>query len=673
MPQAHEFWQLTLLGRPQLCRPDGEVVRCEGKVLGMLAYLALEGSSPRSRVAGLLWPDTVESSARNNLVHLLRRMTRTFGAELVLAGETLALNGQLQVDVHGTRGAGELLEGTDWSGLPEFHDWVLAWRTRLDGERAASWRAEAQQLEDAGAYGEALTVTRRVRDLDPLSEEGLRREMRLLYLMGEVSSALQVYEQAVQALRTTLGTEPLPETQQLARDIGRSAVLHPGPGPTPAALPVSVARPPTLVGREKQWAQMEAAWANGQGIVLTGEPGVGKTRLALDFLDAHGGGLRFEGRPGDAGLPYATHARTYRQVLAAYPDLQLEPWIREELSRILPELGGAPAPITSEVQKLRFWQAKTEALGAAVTHGLRAMAFDDVQFMDDASVEAGGFVFANLGWGRPDATYRTIHIFRKGELSPFQSMVLQTMVDAKLVALVEVEPLDASAVEQLVGQLDISPDPKLAAALGQFTGGNPLLLLETARSVHEVQRRTGTLPETLPLPEKASAVIASRLARLSPSALHAARAAAVLESDFDLDIVAQTLGAPLLEMAEAWEELERAQIVRGSRFEHDLVAEAVRRSVPSAVRHLLHRSAARTLGQLGAHPARVARHWREGRDPRQAARWLEQAGQEAVKTFRHREADSYFQQAAGAYEEAGLPEEAQALHHRVAQAQSAPA
>lgn len=660
MSQPSRPWRLKLLGPSTLTNPNGEVVRCEGKVLALLAYLALERGAPRSRVAGLLWPDTSEGAARNNLVHHVRRLRRALGADLVEAGETLSLTEQVVTDVHGERGAGELLEGSAWPALPEFSDWLLAARARLDAERAGAWRAQAQRLEDAGDFAGALAFARRLRALDALSEDALRREMRLLYLLGEAPLALQAYKAAADELRRALGTEPLPETRALARDVERSATLGVRTAPE-VALPASVARPPTLVGREDVWAQMEAAWTRGQGIVLSGDPGVGKTRLALDFLAAHGGGMRFQGRPGDAGLPYATHARTYRQVLQAFPDLPLEPWVRGELSRILPFLGESPSPIVTEEQKWRFWQAKTDALGAAVARGLHRMVFDDVQFMDEASIEAGGFVFASLGWGRPDAPYRTIHIFRKGELTAFQAGVLQAMLGAGLVALVELEPLQEAEVERFVEQLALPAGATLASELGRFTGGNPLLLLETARSLHEARARGGELPAALPLPEKADHVIAARLSRLSPAALGAARAAAVLGSDFDLELVARTLGAPLLDTAATWEELELAQIMRGARFEHDLVAETIRARLPGAVRRLLHRSAARTLGAHGAAPGRIARHWREGGDAKQAAPWFARAAQEARHAFREREAEAYLREALNAFQEAGLHDEALAL------------
>ncbi|GBF06030.1 transcriptional regulator, SARP family [Deinococcus aerius] len=508
-------WRLTLLGEPGLRAPDGRARRCEGKMLAVLAYLGLEGQVPRTHLAGLLWPETVEASARNNLVHLLRRMRGQLGADLVVAGDMLALAPGVTVDVRDAPGSGELLEGVAWPELPELTDWLLAQRERLNGERAGAWRAEAARLEEQGRWAQALDVVRRLRELDPTSEDALRREMRLHYLLGDVERARAVYERGAEDLRRAFGTPPLPETQALARDIGRGAALPARPAAQATPTP-RVGRLP-LVGREEAWARMEAAWAAGKGIVLTGEPGVGKTRLALDFLEAHGGGMRFRGCLGDGGLPYATHARTYRQVLAAYPDLELPGWVREELARILPQLGPAPAPITDEAQKTRFWQAKTEALRAAIDQGLRRMVFDDTQFMDGASIEAGAFVFAHLGWGDPGAPYRTIHCFRKGELTPHQQGVLGAMVGAGLVALVELEPLDGQAVEELVAGLNLPPGAHLASDLARFTGGNPLLLLETARSLHETGARGGLAP--------AAARIRRRRDRLAPVPALADRAA----------------------------------------------------------------------------------------------------------------------------------------------------
>ena len=472
----HGTWELSLLGTPGLRDPEGQERHIGGKSLAILAYLALEGPVSRSQLAGLLWPDNVESTARNNLVHQLRRL---YAAQevLVVPGDVLSLAPEVHVDGSGSDGAAELLAGVAWAELPELHDWLLARRERLNGERAARWRASAQRLEDAGRWADALTVVARLRALNPLSEDALRREMRLHYLLGDPARALQVYEGNRRRRRAALDHEPLPETQALARDIGRGTV-----GALPAHSPIpplaqQVGRPP-LVGRDAEWAQMEAAWAAGQGIVLLGEPGrVGEKHLALDFLDAHGSGMRFRGCMGDAGLPYATRPHVPASPACLSPNLDVPLWARTELARIVPNLGGEPAPITDEAQKLQFWRAKTEVLGATVPHGMHRMVFDDVQFMDDASIEAGAFVFAHLGWGQPDAPYRTIHCARPGGLNTAQQGVLHAMLGSGLIRMIELGPLAQSAVNELVAALNLpartGSRTDLACELGRYTGGNP--------------------------------------------------------------------------------------------------------------------------------------------------------------------------------------------------------
>lgn len=375
---ARASWgRLELLGVPALQIYRRQLRPVERKTAGVLAYLALEGPTSRSKLAGLLWPESSEATARNNLAQALRRLKQAAGAELVRGADVLELQG-LEVDVAALEVAhfagrhaevlgytGRLLEGADYDDCPDFDDWLLIKRERLDDMRRDSLVVLADELEQAGQYREALSYAERLLESDALSETAHRRLMRLWYLLGDRSAAIAAFERCRAVLQREMGVAPLPETQELLRQITRGEfVASHGPAPR-SEIPLSVLRPPRLLGREAEWAQMEEAWAQGQVILLSGPPGVGKSRLMQDFLSSQGQALVFEGRPGDVGIPYATLSRICRQILGQFPGLALPEWARLELARVLPELGPPQPPIQTQAEKLRFFQAQAELVRQA--------------------------------------------------------------------------------------------------------------------------------------------------------------------------------------------------------------------------------------------------------------------------------------------------------------------
>ncbi len=133
-----------------------------------------------------------------------------------------------------------------------------------------------------------------------------------------------------------------------------------------------------------------------------------------------------------------------------------------------------------------------------------------------------------------------------------------------------------------------------------------------------------------------------------------ARAAAVVQSDFDIELLAAVLGAPLMEVITAWNELEMAQVVSGSDFTHDLIYEAVLRQMPDQIRQVLHRSAARVLQSTGL-SGRVAMHWLQGDEPTRAAPFLLQAATQAINVGRDAEGRAFLAQATQASDPGGRP------------------
>ncbi|BDP44031.1 hypothetical protein DAETH_40000 (plasmid) [Deinococcus aetherius] len=657
MPESQTSWRLDVLGPPRLTSPEGRALPMERKTAALLTYLALEGEAGRGHLAELLWSETPVGAARNNLVHLLRRLREAGGADLVEAGESLALGSDVSVDAldllePGKPGAGgALLDGVDFDDLPDFAEWVLAQGERLAAAQAGRYRGEVERLLREGEAADAAALAERWTELDPGSEEAHRALMRAHFDLGDRAAALRAYHRCKHTLRQELGAEPSPETQRLARDIDLGTVERSVPRRA-ARIPLQVLRPPTLVGREDVWAQMEEAWERGLGIMIEGDPGSGKTRLAQDFLRSRGDHqvLFFQGRPGDADVPYATHARNYRQTLAANPDLDLPGWVIRELARMLPELGEAPPPMTTEADKRRFYEAKYEVVRLVAERGPVIICTDDVQFMDEPSIEAGAYVGSRF-WGDTNTMLRCLYCHRSGELPPYSAALLDSMYAAGVVVPIHLSPLSPDAVTALLTDLDVPNGAGVAGEVALATRGNVQFVLETVKNMFERGNTEVRLPASQPA--GVGAMIGERLSRLSGGALQAARAAAVLRRDFTLELVTQTLGTGLLDTVTAWEELEGAQVVSGEAFSHDLVLETVLAGMPPTVRRVLHRSAARVLASAGGHPARVAGHWEDGEDPKQAAPWLVRAGDAAAGSLRFAEAREFYTRAEAAFTASG--------------------
>ncbi|SMB78243.1 ATP-binding protein [Deinococcus hopiensis] len=657
MPERPSGWRLALLGPPRLMTPNGAVVPCERKTAGLLSYLALEGPTPRARLAALLWPDTPMAVARNNLLHLLRRLRDACGEDLTGGGDPLRLMDGVQVDANalnappGARDLpdGTLLDGVDLDACPDLAEWLFAQRELIATRRVTAYHASLRWRADRGDLSEALILAERLLRLDPLDEELHRTLMRLHYLNGDRPAALRAYHRCKDLLARELCADPAPDTVQLARSIDEGTLSVHAPEPSTKRLPLSVLRPPTLIGREAAWAQLEAAWAAGKMIYITGDPGVGKTRFAQDFARSKGRTLYLPGHPGMEAVPFSGAAHNARARLAAAPQVQLPDDVRRQLSRVLPELrdGQDPPPMVGDADRLQFFGAHMDMV-RRTSAGFAAVIADDTQYYDQATVDLGTYMLSRAPLGARDGIPRHLSVYRRGELTPEVLATVDHLVQTGVAVRIELGPLDERAMSALLRDLDVPDIPEVHRALLDLTGGNPQFVLETVKHLHE-RGDFGAAPTLRGAPATVTAMIGRRLARLSPLALQVARAAAVLRSDFSIELVTEVLGATLLDTAGAWEELEDAQVMTGEHFAHDLVLEAALAGLPDTTHRLLHRGSARVLARTGAEAARVARHWLSGGDLKQAAPWLLRAGEAAEGTLRLPEALQLYEDARRAY------------------------
>lgn len=661
-----------------MVRLAGEAVKLERKGAGLLTYLALEGTTHRSVLAGLLWPETDEAAARSNLRQIIHRLRRAAGHTLLVGDDLLALSPQVQTDLAQLELAafegqhplvlslwGEVLGGFDFDDCPDFLEWLTARRERLLQMRLSALEALSEAAQRAGDLRAALRHAQERLELEPLSEVTHRRVIRLHYLLGDRAAALRAFGACEEVLRRELGVRPMPQTLALVQEIQSQQTLSADP-PLSVGLPLAVQRPPQLVGRQAAWKALEAAWNAGQTVFLAGPGGIGKSRLAEDFLRSKGSYHLFEAQEGDSAIPYAALLRAYRRLLRTYPQLVLADWVRAELGRLLPELASGSAPLESAGEKLRFLEAQAFFVAQVLELGSARLLIENLHFQDQASVEVWAYVLRHPAVR--DCGAFAVFTYRPEEISTETATRLQEALSAGQAARVEVQAWTAAEVGQVILDLALPVSAALAGALGRHTGGNPLFLLETLRSLIESGELEHADPERLPLPGRLERLVVRRLERLSGQASRLAGTLAVAGRDFSLELAAAVLEVGVLDLNAPWLELRAAQVLGEAGFTHDLLEHAVLAGLAAPIRQVLHGRVAQYLehelegkcvpGQ-GGEAARIAHHWQQAGEAGRAAPWWVQAGEGFLSQGAAAQASRAFTQAmqaqpAGALHRAAL-------------------
>ena len=636
--------QLQLAAAPLFVSADGHGIALAARDAALLAWLALEGATPRARLAALLWPQSDATAARNALRQRLFHLRKSLGVELVVGSATLALASGLNHDLDD---ADSVLGDAPAAAEGDFATWLERQRARRRGRMRGDLAELAQMAEDAGDFGDALAHAQELLALEPLSEEAHRRLMRLHYLAGDRAAALLAFDRCEQVLKDEVGARPSASTLALLRTIDESGVASTAIT-LAGAVPAAVLRPPRLVGRDPELAALRQGWDAGQVLALIGEAGIGKSRVLHAFAQQCGAVVGAAARPGDAGVPFATLARLLRAVASGSASPGLDAGTQRAIARVLPEWGEAAPPLAGEGQRLALLRAVRELLAAQT--GLAGIYVDDLHFADAASID----LLRSLA---DDGAQRWLLAYRPVEAgSPLVALHDSLVEQARLLP-VSLAPLSESALAELVDSLALPGvrGAALAAGLLRRTGGNPLFVLETLKQAW-VERTLDQLAASMPRPMSVLRLIERRLTQLSPGALALARCAAIAGQAFSAPLAAGVLQVHALALADAWAELERAQVMRDEHFAHDLYYDAALASVPAPIARHLHAEVATQLEQAaprGAAPATLAQHWLAAEQPERAVPYLEQAARAAHDALDPALAASFLTQLAQARQATG--------------------
>lgn len=410
---------------------------------------------------------------------------------------------------------------------------------------------------------------------------------------------------------------------------------------------------PTLVGRRWELAYLSERLEHVSGgtariVVLTGEPGVGKTRLLAELANrARRRALVLLGRgsPLSASIPFAILAEAVETHLRTVGPEELDALVRErgaELSAALPTVaavrGSAPA-----AGRLAVLEALARLITRLAERQPVLLALDDLHQADASTWEFVGYLGRNpltapvllLAAVRPQAIRDSPHLQRH----------VSTLTKDGLADELRLGPLDAEAIGDLA-ERTLGPDvadAELREWLFDRTRGNALY----AVALLEGLRRD---PSRRVVPVSVKERVRIEAAELSPIAAQALEAAAVLGHSFPLRQIAAVLpqdsGAELDALVERGLLVERADgAILAYDFVHPLVQEAVYEVIGAGRRRELHaRAAAALAGEpLGVRAYHVARGALPG--DREAVRVLQDAAREAERTQSHREALGYLRAA----------------------------
>jgi DNA-binding SARP family transcriptional activator/tetratricopeptide (TPR) repeat protein len=640
--------------------------------LAMLTYLILQRDrAVRETLAFTLFPELTESEAFKELRRYLYLAHKALGEEgswIQADTETVRWNASApaRIDIvefeRLARSPATLAEAVDvYAGdlLPEIYDdWIVAERERLRALFLTSLSTLIGRARSARDFGPAIRYAQRLLVHDPWREDVVRALIAARYESGDAAGALAEYERFAASTRAELAAEPMAETRALRDLVVRGAplpsaldrALTEGRAPRPAGLP--------FAGREREFERLRHAWeravrAKGGVVAIEGEPGIGKSRLAAEFVLA----AESEGARVLAGttsfpemIPYQCVIEVLRAGLPLIERSRADTLRMQILGQILPELQSAEAGRARppEVEGERGQSRLFDAVGATLVSLARTrplcIVAEDLHWAGRGTLE----LLRALAHRAASAAILLIFTLRDEEVGAEHPLrvLLRDLAAEGLAVRVPLGRLTRLDIERVVATFAQTSPAKLdAGVLFAESEGNPLFLNEAVREALEPGAASGDFAPGL------HTIIERRLERLSTETRRIAAVAAVCGNAFDADVVCSAAGASGAPGLAAIEELLERQIVRETAgaggfafaFGHHLICAALYASLGPAERTLRHARVARALERfhhrnLDSIAAEIARHHTAAGEYAAGATWYSRAARAASAIFAHDEA-----------------------------------
>lgn len=672
---------LSTLGYPSFQTALGEQVRLRTrKHFAVLIRLALAAGHRCSRdeLMEMLWPDVPAKLARHSLAQAITVVKSKVGREKIAAARNAVSLAAGTVDVDALEigrkvvdVAGAFLEGFDIPGARGFDQWKDEWTAKL---LPRIRDCLVGQMDAGRRLGDFATVERHASTLlqfDPLSEDGIRGVMEARAWVGDRTSALKAYDAYVGQLAEVLGARPSPDINRMA------SLLREG---HPPARPGHVSEPTgrrerrmeaeTIIGRTREFSLLYDSWREVRSsaprvVVITGEPGIGKTTLTNAFSSScqmEGAVVaRVQAYDAERELPFAVLAELVRQLAVQRAIGAAEPEALAELARVCADVGtafpGIPRPPdwAAEVIPIRLADALLKSVTAAAEESPVVLVVDDAHAADNSSAAILHMLARKLDRVR----FMLILVARASELRSAGTGSLAADSSLGCLAAVEVGALSSEAARELVTRLTASSDyrdPPVDRILDAGRG-NALALELLAREwadhgpdslLRDLEAINTTPAPRIGIPAAVRNVFEREVRRLDPAIRSALDFAAVLGRRLHEVELYHAVGLTPIAAASALARLMDEGFLREVQgvleFRNELIRAQAYYALPNAGREHLHRAAAEALGNLGSGgragaELEVAWHFIRGRVPERAVTFAIEGAERSLERGAPNEAE----------------------------------
>jgi DNA-binding SARP family transcriptional activator len=667
----------TLAPVPRLTRKaDGAECIRFSKQLAVLAYLMSrpQARATRDELVGLLWGEPSQADGRRALRQVVYQIRHATDHDLLRGDDVLTLRREditADADLFRQRlSAGDFegalcvyeqdfLANVALAGAREFEQWAEGVRAILAAERRQALRTLIARESDAGRWTAAARYGEHLLASDPGSLDARLRLVELLALSGD-------------ALRARAAAE---ETRVLAAETGGdTAVQAIEPRVLRALAPTSASdrrassefpRLPEMVGRATQFHSVVERWRStldgrGGAVLLTGEAGIGKTRLSSEltrrFGQDHALVLGASCYVLEQSEPLAPFLEMVRQGQAAPGLGGASAASLEILAALIPEVAlrfrGAVEPRQLPILPQAVAAALLDAFGAIGREAALAMVVEDLHWASPATIE----FTHRLARQAMDHALLLVLTARDHAATLETTHALRSLAASEAVEEVALDSLDEGDVAELLGSIaELTPDVAgccLPEQLVRHTDGIPLYVVEVLKELHDTGylvvrdgrwvRLDETNPGTaeLPLPASGTDILRSRLRKLGPRLLHALTALAVWGREASVATLAEVAGLEPEQAEEAGLVLERRRLVVRREgmvsVAHEEIGSAAVELAPAELVTRLHARAAALAADLAGHgfPAEwmvAAMHGVAAGDAAQGVVWAAHAAEEAER------------------------------------------